>query len=65
METNFDDVLWPSFDFFKATYEKIAWPIKPRIDYIFHSPVIRCIDAEVIQKSHGDHYPVWAMFDLS
>jgi endonuclease/exonuclease/phosphatase family metal-dependent hydrolase len=43
---------------------KIFLPIKPRIDYIFHSLDLKCNSASVIIKeSAGDHCPVLAVFD--
>jgi len=60
----YDDALWPSVDYLTGSYNKLSLPIKPRIDYIFHSQGLRCITASVIKESAGDHYPVRAVFDL-
>jgi endonuclease/exonuclease/phosphatase family metal-dependent hydrolase len=56
-----DDALWPSFDYFKGSYRHFNFPLKPRIDYIFHSENIKCLSAEIINKTAGDHYPIWAV----
>jgi len=60
----YDDALWPSVDYLTGSYNKLSLPIKPRIDYIFHSPGLKRITASVIKESAGDHYPVRAVFDL-
>ena len=60
----YDDALWPSVDYLTGSYNKLSLPIKPRIDYIFHSPDLKRITASVIKESAGDHYPVRAVFDL-
>jgi len=60
----YDDALWPSFDYLTGSYNKFSLPIKPRIDYIFHSPGLKCNTASVIKESAGDHYPIRAVFDL-
>lgn len=54
-----EDAFWPSLDFFAPTYRALAWPVQPRIDYLFHSPDMACVERGVIQESPGDHYPVW------
>jgi endonuclease/exonuclease/phosphatase (EEP) superfamily protein YafD len=64
MNKALDDSLWQSLDYLSATYPKIAFPIKPRIDYIFHSSGLACQSARVIKDSAGDHYPVLAVFDV-
>ncbi len=64
MEKVFDDVLWPSLDYFTGSYRKISLAIKPRIDYIFHSPDLKCNAASVIREGAGDHCPVLAVFEL-
>lgn len=46
--------------FTSGTYKKIRFPLKPRIDYIFHSPDIFVENFEVIKNTPGDHYPVTA-----
>ena len=60
----YDDALWPSFDYLTGSYNKLSLPIKPRIDYIFHSPDLKCDTASIIKEGLGDHYPVRAVFDL-
>ena len=64
MEKVFDDALWPSLDYLTGSYRKISLPITPRIDYIFHSPDMKCNAASVIKESAGDHCPVLAVFEL-
>jgi endonuclease/exonuclease/phosphatase family metal-dependent hydrolase len=60
MTAAYDDCLWPSLNYLTASYPKLTFPVKPRIDYIFHSPNLVCNAAAVIKNSAGDHYPVWA-----
>ena len=60
----FDDALWPSLSYLTGSYNKLSLPIKPRIDFIFHSPEIQCQEASVIKESAGDHYPVRALFNI-
>ena len=59
-----DDVLWPSLDYFKGTYTKLDFPIFPRIDFLFVSTNIVRKNARIIQKSPGDHYPIWAVIQV-
>jgi endonuclease/exonuclease/phosphatase family metal-dependent hydrolase len=42
-----------------GTYWKIHGP-QPRVDFIFHSRRLARLDARVIERRAGDHYPVWA-----
>jgi endonuclease/exonuclease/phosphatase (EEP) superfamily protein YafD len=56
----YDDCFWPTWDYFSSSYPKLAFPIKPRIDHIFHSSDLKCVTAGVIKETAGDHYPVWA-----
>jgi endonuclease/exonuclease/phosphatase (EEP) superfamily protein YafD len=60
LSPRFDDVLWPSLDYFKGTYTKLDFPIAPRIDFLFVSAGLGRKNARVIQKSPGDHFPVRA-----
>ncbi len=55
----YDDCFWPTWDYLTTSYPKVDFPIKPRIDHIFHSPNLKCLDAGVIEETVGDHYPVW------
>lgn len=64
MTRQFDDVLWPSLEFFRGSYHPFHFPIKPRIDYIFHSPDLECTSAEIIRDTAGDHYPIEAVFRI-
>ncbi|MDZ7760101.1 MAG: endonuclease/exonuclease/phosphatase family protein [Desulfovermiculus sp.] len=59
---HFDDSLWPSWDFFQGTYKPFDFPIKPRIDYLFHSPELECLESRIMPTTAGDHFPVWAEF---
>jgi endonuclease/exonuclease/phosphatase family metal-dependent hydrolase len=61
----FHDVLWPGAAYLTGTYHKIAFPIAPRIDYIFVSDGLAVDRARVIQQSAGDHYPVVAWLRLT
>jgi len=63
MGERFDDALWPSRDYLTGTYTDVDFPLRPRIDYIFHSQGIKCKAASVIKASGSDHYPVRAVFE--
>ena len=58
----FNDSLWPSCDYFRGTYRKFPFPIKPRIDFLFHNGNIVCADAVIVRQTVGDHFPVRAEF---
>ncbi|MGD8389070.1 MAG: endonuclease/exonuclease/phosphatase family protein [Desulfobacteraceae bacterium] len=60
VQDRFRDVLWPSLDYFNPTYKDLGFLMKPRIDYIFHSPGISTEASGIIRSGPGDHYPVWA-----
>ena len=60
LSPRFDDVLWPSLDYFKGTYTKLDFPIAPRIDFLLISAALGRKNARVIPKSPGDHFPVRA-----
>jgi endonuclease/exonuclease/phosphatase family metal-dependent hydrolase len=60
----YEDALWLRTDYLTASYKKVSFPIKPRIDYIFYSGGMRCCSASVIKKGCGDHYPVRAVLDI-
>lgn len=60
----FDDSLWPSIDYFRGTYQKFRFLVKPRIDFLFHNGKIACLDAAIIQQTTGDHFPIRAEFAL-
>jgi len=65
MAGSFDDVLWPNRDFFRGTkISSIPLPIRPRIDYIFHSEQLAVKSAAVLSRHIGDHLPVVAEFSL-
>ncbi|MFH1932633.1 MAG: endonuclease/exonuclease/phosphatase family protein [Pseudomonadota bacterium] len=64
MGSQYDDALWPTLDYITGSYSKVSLPIKPRIDYIFHSPDIKCSSASVGKDGGGDHYPVRALLDI-
>lgn len=64
MNATFDDALWPGFEYFTGSYNKLSLPIAPRIDYIFHSKNMKASSAWVIKESPGDHYPIKAVFDI-
>jgi len=61
----FQDALWPSLNFFSPTYKDLGFPLKPRIDYIFHSPAISTEASGIIRLGSGDHFPVWAELVLN
>ena len=54
----YGDCFWPTWDYFSSNYPKLTFPIKPRIDHIFNSLDIKCVNAGVIKGTTGDHYPV-------
>lgn len=60
----FDDALWPSWNYLTGSYQKFPLPIAPRIDFLFHSPAIKCSNAAVIKAGPGDHYPVKDVFSI-
>lgn len=64
MNRRFDDALWPRTGYFTGTYRELGYPFKPRIDFIFHWPGIKCYEAMVVKKGFSDHYPVVAVFEL-
>jgi len=67
MTDRFDDALWPSLDYFLGTYLRfnLPLPIKPRIDFLFHSPGLYPMEARIVRESAGDHYPIQALFVLA
>jgi endonuclease/exonuclease/phosphatase (EEP) superfamily protein YafD len=60
----FKDALWPSLNYFKGSYKILPFSIEPRIDYIFHSPGLKCFSADIVGDSSGDHFPVKAVFNM-
>jgi endonuclease/exonuclease/phosphatase family metal-dependent hydrolase len=64
MNQAFDDALWPSWNYLTSSYQKFPLPIAPRIDFLFHSPDIKCSNATIIKEGPGDHYPVKAAFSI-
>lgn len=64
MNQAFDDALWPSWNYLTSSYQKFPLPLAPRIDFLFHSPDIKCSNAAVIKAGPGDHYPVKAVFSI-
>lgn len=59
----FDDVFRQRpWRYFTATFWDLPHvPIRPRLDYVYHSSGIRVVDARVIQKKISDHFPVLAI----
>lgn len=57
----YEDALWPTMNYLSASYRAVNFPVKPRIDYIFHSANLRCSEASVMREGVGDHYPVRAV----
>jgi endonuclease/exonuclease/phosphatase family metal-dependent hydrolase len=60
MDDRFNDVLWPSLEYFKGSYKKTTLPVAPRIDFIFVSREIPALEAAVRRDTPGDHYPIRA-----
>ncbi len=64
MNDHFDDAFWPSTAFFKGSYVDFPLFIKPRIDFIFHSPKMSARDGKVHETTSGDHVPVSAVISF-
>jgi len=67
MTDKFNDALWPTMGYFTGTYNELDYPFKPlnpRIDFLFHSPCIKRLRAEVVKTGPSDHYPVKAVFGV-
>ena len=64
MDRIYDDALLKSEDYLSGTYKKLALPVQLRIDFIFHSRNIQCMEGAVIKESAGDHFPVRAALFL-
>ena len=68
MTKKYNDALWPTMSYFTGTYTDLDYPFKPlnpRIDFLFHSPDIKTLKAEVVKAGPSDHYPVKAVFGLN
>ncbi len=61
----YENALWNSPDYFTGTYIKSTLPVDPRLDFLFYSKDLKCVEACVVRQSAGDHYPVWAQFGKS
>ena len=64
MMEKYNDALWPTTKYFNGTYTELDYPIKPRIDFLFHSPVVKRYRVDVINKGPSDHYPVKSIFGM-
>jgi endonuclease/exonuclease/phosphatase family metal-dependent hydrolase len=67
MAEKYNDALWPTMSYFTGTYNELDYPftpLNPRIDFLFHSPAIKRLRAEVVKTGPSDHYPVKAVFGL-
>lgn len=64
MNRIYDDALLQSDDYLRGTYKKLALPVQPRIDFIFHSRNIQSKGGAVIKEGDGDHFPVRAILLL-
>jgi len=58
MGKGYENALWPTANYLSASYRAVDFPVKPRIDYIFHSANLRCSEASVMREGPGDHYPL-------
>ena len=57
-----DVLLQRPWRYFTGTFWDLPQvPIRPRLDYVYHSPGIRVVDAQVIQRKISDHFPVLAI----
>lgn len=61
---SYTDSLWNSTAYHRGTYRLIRFPVKPRVDYIFHSGVIYAHSGAVGSGGFGDHHPVVASFEF-
>jgi endonuclease/exonuclease/phosphatase (EEP) superfamily protein YafD len=47
----------------RGTYWRRSYgPIRPRVDFLYHSPHWHVVEAQVIQQQASDHFPVLAVF---
>ena len=61
----YKDSLWPSWNFFSGTKRiRSSFLPNPRIDYLFHSLHLSCVEARVINHTAGDHYPIYGIFQM-
>lgn len=59
-----NDALWPSKAFFTGTFRDLDWPVLPRIDHVFHSPMFSVVQARRLKVKLSDHYPVQVRFTI-
>ena len=60
----FEDALSTHWrQYFTGTYWALRRsPLRPRIDFVYHSPRWQVVEAQVIQHKASDHFPVLAVF---
>jgi endonuclease/exonuclease/phosphatase (EEP) superfamily protein YafD len=64
LSEDFDDVLLQRpWRYLTGTYWQLpAAPVKPRIDFVYYSPRLRVVEAQVLQHKVSDHFPILAIF---
>jgi endonuclease/exonuclease/phosphatase (EEP) superfamily protein YafD len=65
MNRRYEEALCGTGGYLSGTYWKVEGSILPRVDFIFHSEELDRRRAFVIEEKAGDHYPVYAEFNLS
>ena len=58
----YEDALWNMPDYFTGSYIKSTLPLDPRLDFLFYSKDLECMEASVVRRTAGDHYPIRAEF---
>jgi len=58
----YEDALWNMPDYFTGSYIKSTLPLDPRLDFLFYSKDLECMEASVVRRTAGDHYPIRAAF---
>lgn len=54
-----DVLLHRPWRYLTGTYWKLPfWPVKPRIDFLYHTPNIRVFEARVVRQKVSDHFPI-------
>jgi endonuclease/exonuclease/phosphatase (EEP) superfamily protein YafD len=64
LSEDFDDVLLQRpWRYLTGTYWQLKnAPVKPRIDFVYYSPRLRVVEAQVLQHKVSDHFPILAIF---
>jgi endonuclease/exonuclease/phosphatase (EEP) superfamily protein YafD len=64
LSKDFDDALLQRpWRYLTGTYWELPHvPVKPRIDFVYYSPRLRVVEAQVLQHKVSDHFPILAIF---